>query len=80
MTRRNVGIFAEAEQFKDSFIANLVYQSCINELLQQSDQISRHIEAAEGLDVTDLIIDLHRCEEDLEAKWERASLMFEGVC
>jgi len=79
---RQVGIFAEAEQFKDSFVANLVYQSCINELLLQSDQISRHLEEASGLEILTEILtaDLQKCEDELEAKWERASLLYEGVC
>ena len=79
---KQVGIFAEAEQFKDNFIANLVYQSCINELLLQSSQISRHLEKASGLDALAevLALDLQRCEDELEKKWEKASLLYEGVC
>ena len=79
---KQVGIFAEAERFKDNFIANLVYQSCISELLLQSSQISRHLEEAAGLDALAevLALDLQRCEDELEKKWEKASLLYEGVC
>ena len=77
-----VGIFAETERFKDNFIANLVYQSCISELLLQSNQISRHLEEVSGLEALTetLTADLQRCEDELEKKWERASLLYEGVC
>lgn len=83
MTRQTyVGIFADAERFKDNFIANLVYQSCINELLIQSDHISRClVVTSDNKDIADVLTaDLHRCEAELEEKWQKASLLYEGVC
>ena len=79
---RQVGIFAGAEQFRDSLISNLVYQSCIRELLEQSHEITAHLDMVKGLDALTetLTTDLHRCEAELEEKWEKASLLYEGVC
>ena len=79
---RQVGIFADAEQFRDNLISNLVYQSCIRELLEQSHVINLQLDMVKGLDALTetLTTDLQRCENELESKWEKASLLYEGVC
>ena len=82
---KQVGIFKGSEDFRDNFIANLVYQSCIHELLVRSNEIRRTLRQADALDALagdagDLSRDLLRCESEIEKKWEHASLLYEGVC
>ena len=79
---KQVGIFKGSEDFRDNFIANLVYQSCIHELLVRSNEIRRTLRQADALTggAGDLSRDLLRCESEIEKKWEQASLLYDGLC
>ena len=78
---RQVGLFAEAEQFRENLISSLVYQTCIDELIQQDKEFALHRKALENYpDEAGLADIVNEFEIDLEAKWRKASLLFEGVC
>ena len=79
--RKQVGLFAEAEQFKENLVSSLVYRTCIDELLQQDKEIDSHRRVLEKFPEVDELADvLSSLEIDLEVKWRKASMLFEGIC
>ncbi len=79
--RKQVGLFAEAEQFKENLASSLVYRTCIDELLQQDKEIDSHRRVLEKFPEVDELADVvSSLEIDLEAKWRKASMLFEGIC
>ncbi len=79
--RKQVGLFAEAEQFKENLVSSLVYRTCIDELLQQDKEIDSHRRVLEKFPEVDELADVvSKFEVDLEAKWRKASMLFEGIC
>lgn len=79
--RKQVGLFAEAEQFKENLVSSLVYRTCIDELLQQDKEIDSHRRVLEKFPEVDELADVvSSLEIDLEVKWRKASMLFEGIC
>ena len=79
--RTYLGPFAEAQQFRENLISNLVYQTCIDELLKQDKAVLDQRQALEEFpDIEELADAVSEIEIDLESKWRKASMLYEGIC